>query len=169
MLRSLSFITNLDLTLPAYANKFQLCCELVLANMFPIQDACTHESMQHHSQTNWRLLLRSFPECLQHCLLMHSAFWSPQPCQWSSTHVTIDRCSGLLGAACHQCNDSECLVVCAGTAAMAKANAKQLVCVCCKSATRRAAILLQGCASGTLATLTPALAAQHVCMMHLAQ
>ena len=51
---------------------------------------------------------------------------------------------------------------------MAKAGAKQLVCICCKSATRRAAILLQGCASGTLALITPTNAAQHVCVMCLA-
>ena len=80
-----------------------------------------------------------------------------------------DTYSGLLVAACHECNDSDCLVVCAGTAAMAKASTKQLVCIRCTSATRSAAILLQGCASGTLAPITPAIAAQHICVMLLAQ
>ena len=84
-------------------------------------------------------------------------------------HVTTDACSGLSIAACHWCNDSDCLVVSAGTAAVAKASAKQLVRIRCKSATRRAAILLQGCAPATLAPITPAIAAHHVCVMCLAQ
>lgn len=104
--------------------------------------------------------------CLLVCTL---ASWFAHSCQWSITHVTTDTSSGLWVAACHWCHHVDCLLVCTGTAAVAKASAKQLVCICCKSATRRAAILLQGCTSGTLAPITPAVAAQHVCVMRLAQ
>lgn len=101
------------------------------------------------------------------------------------SHVTTNIGSGLSDAArhCRLSNDSvftqsrvccpylegtDCMLKCAGTETVAKTSTEQLICLCCKPAARRASTLLQGRASGTLASITPALAAQYYCMMHLA-